>query len=368
MGYGAEASDRLPGRGRESAVGRRRSRVLNRVVAAFSRWRDPPARPARFVGRLLRDSLGAPPGSEPRRDRDRGGPSNEDVGCRRMRSSPGVGTWFEARSRPWGTAAHPARSKSAGPSAPHRADDGPGMTPEVREHAFDLYFTTREDGGGVGLPLVRQSLERHNGTVEIRSEVGKGTEVILVLPRLRSAGTAARPAPPYSTKARGRSTICGGDRARGLSGKRMRHGRLVESARRPLRGVVLAPPLLLARREVVRTDRQRRRPTSLPTPSGLPPSRRNAAPPRPRPRSPKKEGCRAVNRAPGLRRFRRRRGSPQPIPDRGGRQPDQSRKSADGRRSSSPPWAPAKQPLLLCSEDFPGAIGLARKANFSRKG
>ncbi|RPJ43712.1 MAG: sensor histidine kinase, partial [Candidatus Latescibacterota bacterium] len=79
------------------------------------------------------------------------------------------------------------------------ADDGPGMPPEVVERAFELYFTTRGDGHGIGLPLVRQAVERHGGRALLRSDVGKGTEVTLVFPR---PGAPRRRAAPDVTSSR----------------------------------------------------------------------------------------------------------------------------------------------------------------------
>jgi len=68
------------------------------------------------------------------------------------------------------------------------ADTGPGIPPEHIEKVFDLYFTTKEGGTGVGLPLVRQALEMHAGDVEVDSDQEKGTVVTLRLPiRVKAA-------------------------------------------------------------------------------------------------------------------------------------------------------------------------------------
>jgi signal transduction histidine kinase len=61
-------------------------------------------------------------------------------------------------------------------------DSGPGMAPETLAKAFDLFYTTRKDGTGVGLPLVRQAVEMHGGEVEVRSSRGEGTVVTMWLP------------------------------------------------------------------------------------------------------------------------------------------------------------------------------------------
>lgn len=62
-------------------------------------------------------------------------------------------------------------------------DDGEGMTPETREKAFTPFFTTREGGTGLGLPLVRRIVEQHGGSVELSSRLGAGTTVALTFPR-----------------------------------------------------------------------------------------------------------------------------------------------------------------------------------------
>lgn len=62
------------------------------------------------------------------------------------------------------------------------ADTGPGIAREHRERIFDLFFTTRQEGTGVGLALVRQAAELHGGEIAIESEVGVGTTVAIKLP------------------------------------------------------------------------------------------------------------------------------------------------------------------------------------------
>jgi signal transduction histidine kinase len=61
-------------------------------------------------------------------------------------------------------------------------DGGPGIPPEIASRVFDLYFTTKEGGTGVGLSLVRQAVEMHGGEVEIQSGPDGGTRVTLRLP------------------------------------------------------------------------------------------------------------------------------------------------------------------------------------------
>lgn len=69
------------------------------------------------------------------------------------------------------------------------ADDGEGIPEAVREHIFDPFFTTKPvgEGTGLGLSISYSIVKRHNGTIEVRSREGKGTEVIIRLP-LTKAG------------------------------------------------------------------------------------------------------------------------------------------------------------------------------------
>jgi signal transduction histidine kinase len=62
------------------------------------------------------------------------------------------------------------------------SDDGEGMTPATLEKAFVPFFTTREEGTGLGLPLVRRIVEQHQGSVEVASKSGGGTTVSMVFP------------------------------------------------------------------------------------------------------------------------------------------------------------------------------------------
>ena len=63
-------------------------------------------------------------------------------------------------------------------------DDGCGIPPEILPRLFEPFLTTKETGRGVGLGLAisRSILERHNGDIEVHSEVGRGTTFTVTLP------------------------------------------------------------------------------------------------------------------------------------------------------------------------------------------
>jgi signal transduction histidine kinase len=61
-------------------------------------------------------------------------------------------------------------------------DSGEGMPPDVVPRVFDAFFTTREGGTGLGLPIARRIVEAHGGTLTIESREGSGTLARLSLP------------------------------------------------------------------------------------------------------------------------------------------------------------------------------------------
>ncbi len=71
------------------------------------------------------------------------------------------------------------------------ADDGPGILPEQRERIFEAYFTTKPGGTGLGLAIVKQNIEMCGGSVQLESEVGKGTCFHLLFPGRSNLSTPA---------------------------------------------------------------------------------------------------------------------------------------------------------------------------------
>ncbi len=84
-------------------------------------------------------------------------------------------------------------------------DTGTGMSDETLSHIFEPFFTTKEPGHGtgLGLPNVREAAEAAGGYISVKSELGRGTEFSMYLPRAdnRISGVGARqqtqhPKPP----------------------------------------------------------------------------------------------------------------------------------------------------------------------------
>jgi len=61
------------------------------------------------------------------------------------------------------------------------SDTGKGIPEDIIDKVFDPFFTTKTVGSGLGLTVAREITKRHNGTMAIQSEVGKGTTVIVEL-------------------------------------------------------------------------------------------------------------------------------------------------------------------------------------------
>jgi signal transduction histidine kinase len=76
----------------------------------------------------------------------------------------------------------------AGPSSRARVevivqDTGVGIAPEHLSKIFNLYFTTKEKGTGIGLSMVYRIIQMHDGEVEVQSTPGRGTTFRVLLPR-----------------------------------------------------------------------------------------------------------------------------------------------------------------------------------------
>src|SRR5581483_3856461 len=81
------------------------------------------------------------------------------------------------------------------------SDTGPGIPPEVQEKVFNLYYTTKLNGSGIGLAMTFRVVQVHGGTIDLVSEQGKGASFRLRFaklvrqgdePLLRAAGSGRK--------------------------------------------------------------------------------------------------------------------------------------------------------------------------------
>ena len=63
------------------------------------------------------------------------------------------------------------------------SDTGVGIAPSDLQRIFDLYFTTKEKGSGIGLSMVYRTVQMHDGEIEVQSMPGSGTTFRMLLPR-----------------------------------------------------------------------------------------------------------------------------------------------------------------------------------------
>lgn len=88
------------------------------------------------------------------------------------------------------------------------SDTGTGIAPEILPRIFDPFFTTKQEGegSGIGLATVYGIAQQHGGWVEVRTEVGRGSEFAVWFPALVSKAATATPFRKAAT-ARGGETI-----------------------------------------------------------------------------------------------------------------------------------------------------------------
>jgi signal transduction histidine kinase len=66
-------------------------------------------------------------------------------------------------------------------------DTGTGIAPEVQERLFDPFFSTKDEGTGLGLPIARKIIDAHGGALEFKTALDEGTTFRIVLPLARDA-------------------------------------------------------------------------------------------------------------------------------------------------------------------------------------
>ena len=69
------------------------------------------------------------------------------------------------------------------------SDTGCGMDEETKSNIFEPFYTTKYEGKGVGLGLAVAYgiVQRHNGSIEVESQLGRGTVFTIVLPKKQPA-------------------------------------------------------------------------------------------------------------------------------------------------------------------------------------
>jgi signal transduction histidine kinase len=72
-------------------------------------------------------------------------------------------------------------------------DEGPGIPAEIRDKIYNLYFTTKKGGSGIGLPMAYRVVQLHNGLLEFDSVEGQGATFTLRIP-LTESGTVGEQA------------------------------------------------------------------------------------------------------------------------------------------------------------------------------
>jgi signal transduction histidine kinase len=81
------------------------------------------------------------------------------------------------------------------------ADQGPGIPDEIREKVFNLYFTTKSGGSGIGLAMTYRILQLHHGSIEVQSSSEHGAEFLMRIP-LAPAEWVRRPLKPASVQSK----------------------------------------------------------------------------------------------------------------------------------------------------------------------
>lgn len=78
------------------------------------------------------------------------------------------------------------REMAAGELQIKLTDNGPGIEPAVLNNLQEPFFTTKSQGTGLGLAVVRAVVQAHHGQFELRSKLGVGTTAVLTLPLINN--------------------------------------------------------------------------------------------------------------------------------------------------------------------------------------
>jgi signal transduction histidine kinase len=91
-------------------------------------------------------------------------------------------------------------------------DEGGGIPDEIRDKIFDLYFTTKKDGSGIGLAMTYRIVQLHNGSVEVESGQTTGTTFTLRFPFTSAQETKLRGYLVSTARSSGEPSIAEGSR------------------------------------------------------------------------------------------------------------------------------------------------------------
>ena len=109
-----------------------------------------------------------------------------------FRKSRCSSTWFATPLTPLPARARSGFARAARASLGGRetdavvlevSDTGNGIPPEVEKRLFDPFFSTKETGTGLGLPIAARIVEKHGGMLQYQTRPGHGTTFGVVLPR-----------------------------------------------------------------------------------------------------------------------------------------------------------------------------------------
>jgi len=82
-------------------------------------------------------------------------------------------------------------------------DEGEGISSELQAKIFDLYFTTKSGGSGIGLAMTYRILQLHHGSIDVQSELGRGSEFQLRIPLLVTDRGRRHPQPTLVESTKG---------------------------------------------------------------------------------------------------------------------------------------------------------------------
>lgn len=74
-------------------------------------------------------------------------------------------------------------------------DHGEGIPYEIRDRIFDLYFTTKREGSGIGLAMTYRIVQLHHGQLDVESKLGKGSTFTLRIPVILTSDSVSGPGP-----------------------------------------------------------------------------------------------------------------------------------------------------------------------------